>query len=165
MDGEDLAFAGIAHQAKLIRGGDVSSRELVELYLERIEHLNPELNAFTEVLGERALADAGAADARRAEGEQAPLLGVPIAIKDNVDVEGVTTWRGAQRHQQLLERGKTSERVFIDALVDIDASIKQSNERSAEITASIRDMRESIRANTQAVLSVLDRLGPAPDAG
>jgi amidase len=96
MDAEELAFAGIARQAELIRAGEVSSRELVELYLERIERLNPEINVFTEVLAERALADADAADQRRrAKGGEA-LLGVPIAIKDNVDVEGVTTWFGTK---------------------------------------------------------------------
>jgi amidase len=94
MDGRDLAFSGIARQAELIREGEVSSRELVELYLGRIEELNPRLNAFTVVLGERALAEADAADARRASGEGAPLLGVPIAIKDVCDVEGEVTGFG-----------------------------------------------------------------------
>ena len=70
MDAEELAFAGIARQAELIRAGEVSSRELVELYLERIERLDPELNAFTEVLAERALAEADAADERRGAGER-----------------------------------------------------------------------------------------------
>ena len=45
MDGEELAFAGIARQAELIRAGEVSSRELTELYLERIERLGRRLNA------------------------------------------------------------------------------------------------------------------------
>ena len=96
MDAEELAFAGIARQAELIRAGEVSSRELAELYLERIERLDPELNAFTEVLGERALAEADAADARRGAGEAALLLGVPVAIKDNVDVEGAATRYGTR---------------------------------------------------------------------
>jgi amidase len=96
VDAEELAFAGIARQAELIRAGEVSSRELVELYLERIERLNPEINAFTEVLAERALADADAADQRRSANGGGALLGVPIAIKDNVDVEGVTTWFGTK---------------------------------------------------------------------
>jgi amidase len=96
VDTESLAFAGIARQAELIRAGEVSSRELVELYLQRIERLNPELNAFTAVLAEQALAAADAADARRAAGEEGPLLGVPVAIKDNVDVAGVTTWFGTR---------------------------------------------------------------------
>jgi amidase len=95
VDAEELAYAGAARQAELIRSGEVSSRELVELYLERIELHNPKLNAFTEVLGERALADAEAADARRGT-DDAPLLGVPVAIKDNVDVEGTTTWFGTR---------------------------------------------------------------------
>jgi amidase len=95
VDAEELAYAGAARQAELIRSGEVSSRELVELFLERIERHNPKLNAFTEVLGERALADAEAADARRGA-DDAPLLGVPVAIKDNVDVEGTTTWFGTR---------------------------------------------------------------------
>jgi amidase len=54
VDPTELAFAGIARQAELIRAGDVSSRELTELCLDRIERLNPALNAFTAVLAERA---------------------------------------------------------------------------------------------------------------
>ena len=46
MDATDLAFAGIARQAEAIAAGEVSSRELVELYLGRIERYNPQLNAF-----------------------------------------------------------------------------------------------------------------------
>jgi amidase len=97
VDAEELAYAGAARQAQLIRSGEVSARELVELYLERIERHNPKVNAFTEVLGERALVEADAADARRSDGDgDAPLLGVPVAIKDNVDVEGTTTWFGTR---------------------------------------------------------------------
>jgi Asp-tRNA(Asn)/Glu-tRNA(Gln) amidotransferase A subunit family amidase len=81
MDGQELAFSGVARQAELVRGGDVSSAELVELYLERIGRLEPELNAFRVVMAERALADARQADARRGAGEERPLLGVPVAVK------------------------------------------------------------------------------------
>lgn len=95
MDPEELAFAGIARQAELTRAGEVSSRELTELYLERIERLDQELNVFTQVLAESALADADAADERRSKGEEAPLLGVPVAIKDNVDVAGAPTRFGS----------------------------------------------------------------------
>jgi amidase len=96
VDAEELAFAGISRQAELIRSGEVSSREFVDLYLDRIERLNPRINAFTEVFGEGARADADAADERRASGEEAPLLGVPVAIKDIVDVEGVVTQFGTR---------------------------------------------------------------------
>jgi amidase len=91
MERDELAFAGVARQAELIRAGEVSSRELVELYLERIERLDPELNAFRKVMAERALVDARQADARRGAGEDRPLLGVPLAVKDVEDVTGEVT--------------------------------------------------------------------------
>jgi len=93
MDRADLAFAGVARQAELVRSGEVSSRELVMLYLERIERLDPQLNAFSNVMSERALVDAQQADGRRGAGDDRPLLGVPMAVKDAEDVTGeVTTW-------------------------------------------------------------------------
>lgn len=93
MDRDDLAFAGVARQAELIRSGEVTSRELVILYLERIERLDPQLNAFRKVMDERALVDGQQADGRRGAGDERPLLGVPIAVKDVEDVTGeVTTW-------------------------------------------------------------------------
>jgi amidase len=94
MERDELAFAGVARQAELVRGGEVSSRELVELYLERIERLDLELNGFRKVMGERALVDAQQADARKGAGEARPLLGVPIAVKDVQDVTGEVTRYG-----------------------------------------------------------------------
>jgi len=61
MEETDLAFAGIAEQARLLRAGEIKSAELVSLYLSRIERINPRLNAFTDVFAEQALADAAAA--------------------------------------------------------------------------------------------------------
>ena len=98
MDGADLAFAGLARHADLIAAGEVSSRALTELYLRRIERLDPLLNAFRVVLGERALEEAEAADARRGEGR--PLNGVPIAIKDDLHVAGVSTAYGCDADPQ-----------------------------------------------------------------
>ncbi|HZB76589.1 MAG TPA: amidase family protein, partial [Solirubrobacteraceae bacterium] len=94
----ELAFAGLARQAELVRSGEVSSRELTELYLERIARLDPELNAYRVVLADEALAAADAADARRAAGDAPPLNGVPIAIKDDTDVAGHVTMRGSLAH-------------------------------------------------------------------
>jgi amidase len=94
MDEAELAYAGIARQAELIRAGEISSRELTELYIRRIERLEPRLNAFRVVLAERARDEADEADRRIAAGESAPLLGVPIAVKDNVDVAGELTANG-----------------------------------------------------------------------
>jgi amidase len=98
VDRPDLAFAGVARQAELVRAGEVSARDLVELYLERIERLDPQLNAFRVVMDERALADADQADARRASGDERPLLGVPMAVKDNMHVAGEITANGGRAH-------------------------------------------------------------------
>jgi amidase len=93
MDRDELAFAGVVRQAEMVRRGEVSSRELVELYLERIQRFDGELNAYRKVIAERALIDAQQADARRGAGDDRPLLGVPIAVKDTEDLGGeVTTW-------------------------------------------------------------------------
>jgi amidase len=91
---EDPAFAGAARIAELVRAKEVSPGELVELYLERIARIDPKLNAYRVVLGERARADAKRAEERLAAGEEAPLLGVPVAIKDNVDYAGEVTTHG-----------------------------------------------------------------------
>jgi amidase len=91
----DPVFAGLARQAELIAAGELSSRELTEAYLDRITRLNPTLNAFRVVLAERALAEAAQADGRRGGGDRRPLLGVPVAIKDDTDVAGEVTARGS----------------------------------------------------------------------
>jgi len=94
MDRADLAFAGLARHADMIAAGDLSSRELVELFLGRIARLDPLLNAFRVVFVEQALAEADQADGRRGAGDARPLLGVPIAIKDDVHVAGEVTAYG-----------------------------------------------------------------------
>ena len=91
----DVAFAGAVRQAEMVRRGDITPTELVELYLDRIEQLDPELNSYRVVLGERARADAKRVEERLANGEGArlPLAGVPISLKDTEDLEGeVTCW-------------------------------------------------------------------------
>jgi amidase len=83
----ELAFLSATEQARLVRSGEVSSVELTQLYLSRIERLDAELNAFVTVRGEDALADARAAD----EGPDAPFRGVPIAVKDLAATAGIRT--------------------------------------------------------------------------
>src|SRR3954449_9477451 len=82
----ELMFRPVSDLAGMVRRGEVSARELVETSLRRIEELDPQLNAFIDVDGERALAEAedvGTGDPR-------PFAGVPIAIKNNRAVNG---WR------------------------------------------------------------------------
>jgi amidase len=81
---DDLMFRTAGELASLVRSGHVSARELVEASLERIEALNPALNAFIEVDGEAALDAAG----EIGRGDARPFAGVPIAIKANVPAAG-----------------------------------------------------------------------------
>jgi amidase len=81
----DLMFRPAGELAGMVRRGEVGARELVELSLERIEQLNPTLNAFVDVDGERALA---AAEEIK-PGDERPFAGVPIAIKNNRPVDGL----------------------------------------------------------------------------
>jgi amidase len=87
-DRTSLAFAGASRLAELLRAGETSPRELVDLFLDRIERLDPELNAFRKVLPERARLEADQATARLRAGDDRPLLGVPVAIKDEMGVQG-----------------------------------------------------------------------------
>jgi amidase len=98
MDSTELAFAGIARQAEMIRAREVSPRELVDLYLDRIERIDPRLNAFRVVLAERARAEAQQAEGRAGAGDERPLLGVPVAAKDNIHVAGEFTGHGSVGH-------------------------------------------------------------------
>jgi amidase len=82
---------GLQEQVLLLRAREASSRELVEAALERAAAAQLKLNAFRVICTEEALAAADAADAGLLSGESAPLLGVPVAIKDDVDLAGHTT--------------------------------------------------------------------------
>ena len=98
MDAHELAFAGAAEQARMLADGAITAPELIEVYLERIERIDPQLRSYRVVLGESARAEAAAAQARLDAGERLPLLGVPIAIKDDVDVGGEVTTYGTAAH-------------------------------------------------------------------
>ncbi len=76
--------------------GTISSAELTGLFLGRIDQLDGELNAFVTVDKDRALDEARAADARRAAGENGPLLGIPVAHKDIFCTQGMLTTCGSK---------------------------------------------------------------------
>lgn len=75
---------------------EFSSVELTQHYLDRIEKLDPQLNSYITVTGERALASAKAADEQIAQGQQSALTGIPIAHKDIFCTEGVRTSCGSK---------------------------------------------------------------------
>ncbi|MFF4444083.1 amidase [Streptomyces sp. NPDC001502] len=92
-DDAELMFQGVARQAELVRTGKTTSRALVEAALRRTARTDAVLGAFRVVLAEQALAEADARDATEPTG---PLHGVPIAVKDELDVAGqVTTFGGS----------------------------------------------------------------------
>lgn len=87
----------LADVAAAIRDGELSSAEVTGHTLERITALEPRLHAFAEVRGDAALAEARAADARRARGERlGPLHGVPVAVKDLCAMAGTATRAGGR---------------------------------------------------------------------
>lgn len=92
---EDAAFLTVAEEAELLRSRQVSSLELTQLYLDRIERLNRATFAFITVTGELALRQARAADAELARGTYRGVWhGVPIALKDLVATAGTLTTAG-----------------------------------------------------------------------
>ena len=93
---EQMATRPAVELAAAIRAREVSSRELLELYLDRVERLNPPINAVVTLDVERARAAADAADAALARGEDVgPLHGLPVTIKDAIETEGIRSTGGA----------------------------------------------------------------------
>lgn len=92
----DLALAGVAETARLVREGEVTATDVLRAALARIDERNARLNAVTTVLSEAALAEAEARDAQLEGGAAVgPLQGVPVVIKEEIDVAGaVTTFGG-----------------------------------------------------------------------
>ncbi|WP_250150080.1 amidase [Mycolicibacter acidiphilus] len=87
-------FPTLTEQLYQLASGAVTSVDLVRRTLRAIDDSQPALNAFRVVLTESALRSAADADRRRAAGHTAPLLGVPIAVKDDIDIAGVPTYFG-----------------------------------------------------------------------
>lgn len=92
---EELWRWSATEMAHAIASGQVSSREVVQSCLDRIEEVNPRLNALVEVRPAEALSLADQADRRRAAGDElGPLHGVPVSIKVNSDQAGYATTHG-----------------------------------------------------------------------
>jgi aspartyl-tRNA(Asn)/glutamyl-tRNA(Gln) amidotransferase subunit A len=129
MDTNDLHFASALDLAARIERGEISPVAVVDALLERIERINPQLNAFVEVLGERARAEAEAAEARVRRGESVgPLHGVPVAIKDQVNIDGVRVTFGTP--------------LFADAVATEDAPLVRNLRRAGAIVLGTTTMPE-----------------------
>jgi amidase len=89
----DLWYRSATDAAQLVSRKEISSRELTQMLLARIEAIDPMLNAVVELRGEEALGEAAAADEAIGRGALGPLHGVPMTIKDSFNVAGLhTTW-------------------------------------------------------------------------
>jgi amidase len=113
-------FVGLEALAARLAAGEVTSVELVAEALRRIEAAQPTLNAFRRVRAEQARAEARAADERLGAGERAALLGVPVAIKDDLDLTGEPTAFGcagdfpvAERDAELVRQLRSSGAVIV----------------------------------------------------
>jgi aspartyl-tRNA(Asn)/glutamyl-tRNA(Gln) amidotransferase subunit A len=122
----DLAEATAAEIAQAVRSGETTALAVTEAALARIARLDPLLGAFTDVTAERARAQARAIDAARAAGKPpGTLAGVPFAVKNLFDVEGLATRAGskinrerapAERDSPLIERLEAAGAVLLGAL-------------------------------------------------
>ncbi len=120
LDLEDVAYAGVLGQRELLRTGQLTSVELVELCLARVARFDGQLRAFRTVLTGAALAGAAAADAARAAGQDGPLQGIPVAVKDSVAVAGTAASQGtgspepvATRDAELVRRLRAAGAVVV----------------------------------------------------
>src|SRR5947209_1522268 len=93
---DDLSFRPAHELLGLMAGRSVSSRELLDAHLERIEQRNEDVNAFVTIDADAARERADAADNARARGDElGPLHGLPMTIKDCFETEGIRTTVGA----------------------------------------------------------------------
>jgi amidase len=91
----DSIFLSAKRLAQMIRDKQMSATELTRAYIDRINHVNPKLNAVVQMCFERAMAEARDLDAMQAQGRlKGPLHGLPMTIKDSIDTEGVISTGG-----------------------------------------------------------------------
>ena len=105
----DIAYAPVTHLSDWIDSGQITSRRLTEIYLERIDRYDGQLHAFVTVTGDLALAQADIADREIAAGmRKGPLHGIPYGVKDLCDTKGIpTTWGATPYKDRVAERDAT----------------------------------------------------------
>ncbi len=121
-----MDWSSASEIARAVADGQRSALSVTEAALARIKRLNPKLNAFTDIVAERARSKARALDRARSEGQRlGPLAGVPFAVKNLFDVSGLATRAGskinrsrppAPRDATLIQRMETAGAVLVGAL-------------------------------------------------
>jgi len=131
--------------AAMIAGKEVSSTEVIDAHLVRIERVNPQLNAITRVLGDEARAAAKAADAALASGEPlGPLHGVPLTVKQNIDLAGCASDHGVP--------------AFAEAISPVDAPVVERMKAAGAIPIGRTNCPDmALRVHTDSSLHGLTR--------
>ncbi|MCH7787022.1 MAG: amidase, partial [Chloroflexi bacterium] len=100
---DELIYKSAKSIAKAIRNKEVSSAEVVDAFLKRIEEVNPKINAVVQLAADRARTEAREADEALSRGEsKGPLHGVPITLKDSLDTEGIITTGGTKGRESFV---------------------------------------------------------------
>ena len=133
---KELLYEPITNLAPLIESRQVSPVELTEAYLERIEKLNEQLNAYITVCGDEAMASARQAETEIGRGEyRGPLHGIPIGLKDQFFTKGIRTTIGS--------------RLYADQVPDEDATIAARLKDAGTILLGKHNMAEFAMGGTR----------------
>jgi len=134
---EDLAALTLAEAAARIRSRAVTSTQLTQACLARIDTYNPKLNCFITVMREQALAQAHDLDAEQRAGKlRGPLHGIPIALKDNIDTAGVRT--------------TAASAVFDERVPDTDAEVTRRLKTAGAVLIGKTNLHEFAMGGTSA---------------
>jgi aspartyl-tRNA(Asn)/glutamyl-tRNA(Gln) amidotransferase subunit A len=134
---EDLAALSLAEASARIRSRAVTSVQLTEACLARIQTYNPKLNCFITVMREQALAQARELDSEQRAGSlRGPLHGIPIALKDNIDTAGVRT--------------TAASAVFDDRVPDADAEVARRLKNAGAVLIGKTNLHEFAMGGTSA---------------
>ena len=135
MTGLDLTETTLQEAAAQIERGEVSPVELTERVLERIERLDPEINAYVTVAREEALSQARTAEAEVREGKyRGPLHGIPLSVKDNLATRGIRTTAGSK--------------VLADCVPDFDATAVARLKQAGAVILGKTNMHEWANGGT-----------------
>jgi len=117
---EELCFLTITEAARRLRGGEFSPVALTEAFLERIEAINPKIDAYLLVTGDQALEAAQQAEKELSAGrDRGPLHGIPIALKDNIETAGIRT--------------TAHSRILLDHVPEADAAVVEKLQQSGAV--------------------------------
>ena len=118
---DDIAFQSAVNQVKAIQDRKISSSELLEIYIERYEQYNPSINAIVEVNFEAARSKARLAEEAQANNENwGPLHGLPMTIKDYINVKGLHTTYGSPLYKDYMPLSNAD---VVQPLIDAGAII------------------------------------------